>query len=260
MRRPKELFQERERIHRAASGARRVFLFLDFDGTLAPIRRRPEQVRLAPDLRRFLDSISSIGTTVAIISGRGLSDVRRRAGVRGIWYAGAHGYFLQSPRGKRISLLTAAQLAQINGVLRSLRTELRRLPGIQVEPKEATVAVHYRRASRSSQGHALRILTQVVNRSPNLKIMHGKKVWEILPSARVDKWTAASAILRKEKWSFSRDLLFYFGDDTTDEAIFRRMKGISVAVGRRSGTAARYFVRSPVEVKKFLRRWKELLG
>lgn len=260
MRHPKDFFEQWESIRKRIFSARRSFLFLDFDGTLAPIRRRPEQVWLAKNLRLLLRSISRSGATVAIISGRGLRDVRRRAAIQGIWYAGAHGYFLQSPRGKKFSLLTVAQRAQIKSVLLSFRTELRGIPGIQVEPKEATVAVHYRRASPARQKQALQILQRIASRHVDFKVMHGKKVWEILPSARIDKWTAVSAILAKEKWQRSRDLLFYFGDDTTDEAVFRRMDGISVAVGKRQGTAARYFVRSPADVKNFLKRWKELTG
>ena len=256
MSRPKSLFAEWRNVRQAASRARRIFLFLDFDGTLAPIRRKPGQVWLAPDVSRILKGLQVGGTTLAIISGRGLRDVRRRAAIRSIWYAGAHGYFLQSPHGKKISLLNRTQRGQIAGVLRELRAQLRGLPGIQIESKEATVAIHYRRAARSAEKQALQIVQRAAKRHANLTLMHGKKVWELLPSARTDKWTAVQAILAQEKYRASRDLLFYFGDDTTDEAVFRKMKGISVAVGKHTGTAARYFVRSPAEVKNFLKRWK----
>ena len=256
MNRPKNIFAEWNNIRQVASRARRIFLFLDFDGTLAPIRRKPGEVWLAPDVSHILKGLQDSGTTLAIISGRGLRDVRRRAAIRGIWYAGAHGYFLQSPRGRKISLLNRTQRTQIAAVLGELRAQLRGLPGIQVESKEATVAIHYRRAAPSAETQALQVVRRAAKRQSNLKIMHGKKVWEILPSARTDKWTAVRAILAQEKYRASRDLFFYFGDDTTDEAVFRKMKGISVAVGKYTGTAARYFARSPAEVKSFLRRWK----
>lgn len=257
MRGPTDLFREWDDIQRAARRARRTFLFFDFDGTLAGIRRRPEQVHLSAELRRLLASIGSAGVTLAIVSGRDLQDVRRRAGLRKIWYAGAHGYFLRTPRGRTTSLLSAAKREQIDETLRFLRVELRGLPGIQLEPKEATIAVHYRCAARPAQTRAFEIIRQAVKRRSFLKVMHGKKVWEILPSARIDKWTAVSRILAKERWTASRDLFFYFGDDTTDEAVFRGMKGISVVVGKQSRTAAGYFVRSPAGVKRFLRQWKK---
>src|SRR5690349_22939246 len=125
MRGPKDLFSEWEEIPRAGRRARKVFLFLDFDGTLAGIRRRPEDVHLSAELRRLLASLGRGGAILAIISGRGLRDVCRRAGVRNIWYAGAHGYFLRTPRGATVSLLSGAMRTQIDQALRLLRVRLR---------------------------------------------------------------------------------------------------------------------------------------
>lgn len=258
MLRPKDLFENWETVRDAFYKARRVFLFFDFDGTLAPIRSRPEQVWLAPGLRRLLHAIGRGNATVAFISGRGLRDVRRRVGISGIWYAGAHGFFLLPPYGRKISLLTSSQRARIIPAFRALQSKLRSLPGIQIEHKEATIAVHYRRATSSRKKLAWQVVQEVASASPHLEIMQGKKVWEVLPATRTDKWTAVHAILGAEKWRPREDLLFFFGDDTTDEAVFRRMKGISVAVGKRKGTAAHYFVRTPEEVARFLKTWKEL--
>ena len=50
----------------------------------------------------------------------------------------------------------------------------------------------------------------------------------------------------------------YLGDDVSDEQVFRRWAGVSVAVGRRSRTAAQYFVRSPAEVADCLERLDDL--
>jgi trehalose-phosphatase len=252
------LFENLETVRDAARGARRLFLFFDFDGTLAPIRSRPEHVWIAPGLRRLLHAVGRSNATVAVISGRALRDVRRRVGVAGIWYAGAHGFFLLTPYGRKVSLLTSPQRARIISTSRALQSSLRSLPGIQIEHKEATIAVHYRRATASRKKFAWQVLQEIVGASRHLEIMHGKKVWEVLPATRIDKWTAVRAILLKEKWRPREDLLFFFGDDTTDEAVFRQMEGFSVAVAKQKGTAAHYFVRTPEEVARFLKNWKEL--
>ncbi|HUL16727.1 MAG TPA: trehalose-phosphatase [Terriglobales bacterium] len=255
---PRHLFSAWDELHSRTRGYSRCALFLDFDGTLAPIRRRPELVGLALPLRRTLQRIVRSGTLIAIISGRGLDDVRRRAGLRGIWYAGTHGYFLVSPKGRLYSLLSKKQNAQMRMISRSLRTGLRGLRGIQVEPKDATIAIHYRRANQAQAGFAREIVEELAASSKSLRLMHGKKVWEILPAGRVDKWTAVRFILQKQARARGKTLMFYLGDDTTDEAVFRKMKGISVAIGKRQGTSARYFLRSPAEVNTFLTRWDEL--
>jgi trehalose-phosphatase len=259
MAKPVYLFAAWHDVYLRARRHSRCALFLDFDGTLAPIRSRPNSVWLAPAIRRTLQRIVRDGTPVAIISGRGLNDVRRRAGIRRIWYAGAHGYFLLSPKGRRYSLLSRKQNSQMRSLLRTLRAELRGLRGIQIEPKEATIAIHWRRASPQQTRLALAIVEELSARSKDLKRMHGKKVWEILPAGHVDKWTAVRFVLQKQAGARGRTLAFYLGDDTTDEAVFRKLVGISVAVGKQKGTAAKYFLRSPTEVKTFLDRWPELV-
>ena len=255
---PHSLFSNWDRIRSRFSSASRVALFLDFDGTLAPIRPRPESVALAENVRTLLKCIAQSGVCLAVITGRGLADVRRRVNLDGVWYAGSHGYFLLDPKGRRYSLLTKRHRTNIQSVLRSIRPALCSIPGIQIEPKDATISVHYRRAKPSAVRSARVVVQQAVKSNPGLKLMHGKKIWEILPAARVNKWTAARFILQKQ-FSSRRDLLlFYLGDDTTDEAVFRKMKGISVVIGRKKATAAHYFLRSHSEVKQFLRRWPQL--
>jgi trehalose-phosphatase len=258
MAKPVYLFAAWHDVYLRARRHSRCALFLDFDGTLAPIRSRPNSVWLAPAIRRTLQRIVRDGTPVAIISGRGLNDVRRRAGIRRIWYAGAHGYFLLSPKGRRYSLLSRKQNSQMRSLLRTLRAKLRGFPGIQIEPKEATIAIHYRRAAPRTARLARGIVEKLSACSEDLKMMQGKRVWEILPAGRVDKWTAVRFILQKQVRGGRKTLPFYLGDDTTDEAVFRNVEGISVAVSKRKGTAAKYFLRSPAEVRVFLERWPEL--
>lgn len=257
---PRPLFSNWEQLKRAVTRQNKVILFTDFDGTLVPIRNRPGDVWLRSATRQRLLTIVGEGTVVGIISGRGLSDLRRRAAVPGAWYAGAHGYFLCSPRGRRISLLSHRSKIRMDGLLKQLRRTLKRLPGIQIEPKDATIAVHYRRASKKSAKAAETQVRAAVSGSRAFRLMHGKKVWEILPNERIDKWAAVQFILRKVSRGNRRAAFVYLGDDTTDEAVFRVGRGVSVIVGSRRPTAAKYSLRSTEEVDEFLNRWAELRG
>lgn len=257
---PRYLFSEWDAVRSRLRRARHVALFLDFDGTLAPIRPRPESVSFSSDIRRLLKDMAKTHVCLAVITGRGLEDVRRRVNIPRLWYAGSHGYFLLSPKGRRYSLLTPQQRVTIRSALRSIGPALRSLPGIQIEPKDATISVHYRRARPAAVRAAHAIVRQAVRFHSGLQLMNGKKIWEILPAARVNKWTAASFILGKQFPSRAGLLLLYVGDDITDEAVFRKMKGISVIVGKRNATAARYFLRSTSDVRKFLERWLDLIA
>ena len=240
--------------------AARIALFVDFDGTLTPIRRWPGRVYLGDRVRALLAEISGIGVTVGIISGRRVTDVQPRVGLGGIWYVGVHGYALREPSGKAMTFVSGRSLARMHVVRRKLASELHGMSGIRLEHKEATVAVHYRNAGPAARSAARRVIQRLLELYPQLHLLSGRKVWELLPDRRTSKWTAIRRILMQERRPCpGRWLVFYLGDDSTDERVFEKLKGISVVVGRRRPTAARYFLRSPAEVKTFLERFYEVV-
>jgi trehalose 6-phosphate phosphatase len=81
----------------------RLVLLLDFDGTLAPIVERPELAAMPEATRDGLSRLMARpGVEVAVVSGRGLADVRERAAIPGIAYAGNHGMEIHGPGVDRI--------------------------------------------------------------------------------------------------------------------------------------------------------------
>lgn len=256
---PRHLLRAWPELRRRLRKARRRALFTDYDGTLAPIRKSPEQARLGAGMRLALRDAAAASDVAGIVSGRRLEEVESLVGLPSIWYAAVHGFFLRSPAGKRYSLVGSKVRKQMACLRRSLLREMRGLKGIRVEGKGATVAVHYRRARRAAAERAKAIVGNHLH--GGLQLMHGKKVWEFVPARgnrKVDKWTGISLILRRA--GFRRGdhaAVVYLGDDVTDESVFRRLRGITVAVGKRQHTAARYYLRSPAEVRRFLRAWAE---
>jgi trehalose-phosphatase len=259
MKSPRHLLEAWEEVEQRIRRAGRLILFLDFDGTLVPIARTPGRVRLAPPVRRLLVQLAKKEVLVGIASGRRLADVRARAGVPLLYYIGSHGFSCARPGGRRTILLGPKQLAVMAEVRRALESKLRGLPGIQCEPKEVAIAVHYRRASKRSAAAARAAIQEVLAARPRLHLLSGKKVWELLADRRTSKWTAIRRILGEEPRARSR-LLFYVGDDSTDERVFEQMPGVSVAVGKRRTTAARFYLRSPREVRLFLERLRGVLA
>lgn len=259
MRRARHLFSEWDAIRRRVQRSQRVVLFSDFDGTLAPIRSRPEEVKLARRTRHLLKRIAADSTPVGVISGRPLDDVKRRVGVRGIWYVGAHGAMLEGPGGLRYSRVSRRHRVEIARVRAWLKPRLAGIRGIWLEDKQVSLAIHYRGASRRSAEFGEVLVCEALSEHPGLYLMAGKKVWEILPDERLHKWAALDWILRRETRGVHRGwLTFYLGDDVTDERVFQKLPGISVAVGKSSGTHARYFLKDWREVERFLERWSEL--
>ena len=253
MKSPPHLLKSWREIERRIHRARPLFLFTDFDGTLVPIARTPEQVRLPHRVRRLLAMLRRKGAIVGVISGRSLADLRARVGLRDIWYVGSHGYSLSGPGSRTVRLLRPAQKARMVEVQRKLGEKVRGLTGVWLERKEGAIAVHYRSASRRTAAAARALIRHSLAAYPSVRLLRGKKVWELLPERRVSKWTAIRLILAQERRA-GLPLLFYLGDDSTDERVFEQMEGISVAVGKRRRTAARFYLRSPGEVLLFLER------
>lgn len=235
-------------------------MFTDFDGTLAPIRRRAAQAQLSDRVRRALERLTADGHLVAVISGRPLLDLETRVGIPGIWYGGSHGYFLRAPDGSQLSLLRHDERRRIVRVTHRLAMTFGHLRGVIVEAKPGAIAIHYRRAAPRLRKQISELVTLALGAISGLRVFPGRMVVEVLPSGPVDKYLAARFILRAGRQRDPRSIVgpIYLGDDVSDERVFARWKGVSVAVGRRSRTAAAYFVRSPREVAEFLERLDEL--
>jgi trehalose-phosphatase len=242
------------------SDGSRLAIITDFDGTLAPIRRRASQARLSQRVRQALERLTADGHLVAVVSGRPLEDLEQRVGIAGIWYAGSHGYFLRAPDGWRLSLLRHEERRRIVHVTHRLKVTLGQLPGVIVEAKPGAVAVHYRTATPAMRRRINPLVRGILGGFPGLRVFPGHMVWEVLPAGHVDKYLAARFILRIARQRDPRPcaLPIYLGDDVSDEMVFTRWTGLSVAVAQRPRTAARYFLRSPAEVAGCLERLDDL--
>jgi trehalose-phosphatase len=249
---PRNLFSDWDEIAEDLREARSIAVLSDFDGSLVKIQRHPNAVRLAKSTREVLAQLSRNDVLVGIVSGRSLADVRKRVGLSGICYVGCQGYSIQDARGHRITLANRDERRLLVRATGQLQTKLAGLDGVRVEVKESTLAVHYREASRAIAARVKSIVAEVIAENRGLRLGGGKKVWEIFPGSGVDKWTAIRFLLSRE--GHMESLLIYAGDDVGDEPVFAHMSGISILVGKRRGTAARYFLESPAEVRRFLER------
>jgi len=233
-----------ERLH----SAKQLVLFLDFDGTLVALSNRPFEVRLGRPLAALLRRLASHQQiTVYIISGRDLADLGKRATARGVRLLGMHGW-----EGRKVPSLRAER--RLLGRARKLLEErLANLPHVWVQDKGLGLAVHYRGAVPSAVQKARPMVLETVRIfAPQLRLLHGKKIWELLPRMIEGKGPAVRAVLE----GFPRSALPVFvGDDTTDESAFAALGcGITIRVGNPRRTRARFYLRDPDEVMTFLHR------
>ncbi len=235
---------------------RRLVVFLDYDGTLTPIVRRPEEARLKTPVRRALSRLARC-VPVVIVSGRTLSDLRRRVGVAGIRYVAHHGLVYKEPGSAVQWLGQRISRREVREWVKALRAVAQGVPGALVEDKGLGVALHDRLVRPSDRvrlrRQALLALAPWVV-SQKAVLLHGKRVLEVRPAGAWNKGTAVATLLQRP-WAVGR-VPVYFGDDRTDVDAFRvlRGRGITVGIGGRRGMAgAETWVSGPKAVESFLR-------
>ena len=245
-----------EHVQEIAGPSCRVAVFLDYDGTLTPIVSQPENAWLSDSMRQTLQEFAA-QTPVAILSGRDLDDVRNRGEIDDIVYAGSHGFDIAGPHGLRRQMATEF-LAKLDKVERELHERLDGINGALVERKRFSVAAHYRNLSENDVPKVERAVSELAARHRELRRIEGKKVYEMLPDIDWDKGKAVIWLL-EELGLESRSggiRPIYIGDDRTDEDAFRvlEQRGIGILVSEQSQpTAARYALKDPWEVERFLR-------
>jgi trehalose 6-phosphate phosphatase len=247
------LFDHLSDIESMLRPSRRVMLFLDFDGTLAPIVEIPEQAEMRPETRVLLERLSRNDLcSVVIVSGRALTDIRERVGLAELIYAGNHGLEI-SGGGLNFVEPEAVQRIKLLGELsRRLRERLRHIPGVVIENKVLTATIHFRRVQRGGRNEIQKAVYEEVAFSDRIfRVTQGLEVFEIRP--RVD-WNKGTAVRWIEGMKGGADTFaLYIGDDMTDEdAFFALPEGITIRVGQVTGTAARYYLERQESVVRFL--------
>ncbi|WP_102226749.1 trehalose-phosphatase [Acidimangrovimonas sediminis] len=219
-------------------------LFLDFDGTLAPLESRPEQVFLPARERLLMERLHhATGGAVAVITGRALDDIRKMTEGLTLVLSGSHGVETLWPG-------ETPRLAE--GVFEALEAPHDALAafaaprGLLLERKPGAVALHYR--GHEALGAACReAVDRAVAESSGdggieLRAMHGTLVSEVAP-AGVDKGTALSGLMERAPFSARRPLMA--GDDLTDEDGIRAAQALGGSGIRIGGPDSDARVRFP---------------
>lgn len=211
-------------------------LFLDLDGTLAPIAARPQDVR--PDRRRtqLLEKLKAgVDGRLAVVSGRTLADVDRILEGRVACVAAVHGLVRRDCDG---SIHEAPPHPRLHEAADRLRAFAARDSGLIVEEKGSSVALHFRLA-RTHAADA-RAIAAAIAEETGLALQDGDMVEEL----RTPGSTKGDSVrVFMEASQFEGAVPIFVGDDSTDEHGFdevRRHGGFGVLVGPLRPTYALY--------------------
>jgi trehalose 6-phosphate phosphatase len=250
-----------EKINARLVQAERLWLFLDYDGTLAEFAPTPEHVNPNPEVVDLLTRLAQHPPLrIAVVSGRRLSHVQALLPVPGIFLAGTYGIELQTPEGKQINRI---RHSAIRPALDTLKPRWLRLiagrEGFLLEDKYWALALHARFAN---DGEAEEVLTAArsmateVATSRPFRLLGGHKFLEIGPRL-AHKGRTVDYLLDLYPWPGALPL--YLGDDDKDEEAFGVIKargGIAILVAPEPrNTKADCRLASP----QVVRHWLETL-
>lgn len=254
------LRRDLERLAGALSRGRPVALLFDLDGTLAPFRPAPSRARVPAPARRALQALAALpGVAIGVLSGRALSDLRRRVGLPGIAYAGCSGLEVEI-RGRAVRHPRAREgRRRLRRAAAVLRAVARAFPGAWVERKPLGLTLHFRRVSaRRVPAIRARAAAGIRPLAGLAALRGGPRTIEVFPALGWDKGTAVRAILLKLR---GRPLPLYAGDAENDAEAFRAvrsMRGITIGVGPRAPREARHRLAGPRSLAELLDRLARL--
>jgi trehalose 6-phosphate synthase/phosphatase len=231
-----------------ATGDRRILL--DYDGTLVPLARRPQDAKPSREVLDMLRELAALPrTTTAVISGRSRADIEPWLGdIAGLWLAVEHGALLRAPAGDWEPLREGADIAWKARVRPVLEQFAASAPGAYVEEKELSLGWHYRLADAEFgswlAGTVVATLEDLLA-GTELTVLHGNKVIEVR-YAWASKGEVAARIVGPGR---RRRFVLAVGDYRTDEEMFLRLPRSAVTVRVGPGpTAARFRIADPSAV------------
>jgi trehalose 6-phosphate phosphatase len=226
-------------------------ILLDIDGTLLDLAPTPREVWVPPGLAKTLNRLlARTSGALALVSGRSLNDIDLIFAPEIFPAVGGHGAEMRLATD---SEAVAAHAPPMDKELKRRLAAIARLsPGILLEDKGYSLALHYRLAPHAEKAiyEAVSLIRADLPNAP-IEVLPGKSVCEIKHSG-FTKASGVRELMTHEPFKGRRPL--FIGDDVTDESVFAimpDMDGLAFSVGRRAQGVAGHFD-EPSDVRAFL--------
>jgi trehalose 6-phosphate synthase/phosphatase len=238
---------------------KRRIIFLDYDGTLVGFKANIAQANPDEELFSILEKLSNDpANDLVLISGRKFENLGEWFGDKNIYLVAEHGAWFkqQHTSWHKISGLSDGWKSEIYPII---ETYVDRTPGSFIEEKTYSLVWHYRNAQTGlGELRASELMNNLkyLASDKGLQLLPGDKVLEI-KNIEVNKGKAALMLVEKKDYDF----IIAFGDDYTDEDIFKSLpdNAVTIKVGS-NVSAAKFYLRNPTEVRKLLLSFTESLA
>ncbi len=258
----------KEKVNKSAT----VFLFLDYDGTLTEIKKRPEDALPGKVLVELLNDTIDNKFIISIISGRTLTDLKgliKEVDLNEINLIGSHGSEIQLESTKGLPEAYLNWQIPFKNSIEEIKDQVlrhaKKIKGALIEEKPVSIAIHYRNipVGESTKIDRLTDYLDYLQKSHDFRYLVMKKVIEIMPSD-LNKGKAMSRIIKsyiETGIATKKYLAICIGDDITDEDLFlANRSGVNIKVKQSPGhpsndtdTLADYYLKDPEEVICFLK-------
>jgi trehalose 6-phosphate phosphatase len=228
-------------------------LLLDVDGTILDLAPTPREVRVPSSLRHAMNRLSErTGGALALVSGRPVSDLDLLFAPLELPAVGGHGAEIRPVAGTSLDIRRTLPLDAT--LKRKFAAIAESGPGILIEDKGYSVALHYRLAPELGDAvnqAAARICLE--NPSVSIELLRGKSVLEI-KQAGFSKATGVRELMRYPPFRGRHPI--FIGDDVTDVSVFEiigEFEGLAFSVGRIASGVDGHF-ENPEAVRGWLAR------
>jgi trehalose 6-phosphate synthase/phosphatase len=239
---------------RFATAAQRALL-LDYDGTLREIMRDPDHAVPTREIKELLRDLAGLpGTEVHVVSGRRWQTLQAWFGGLPLSLCAEHG-FMARPRGAQAweaqEVVDLSWMREIRDLLERVTDEV---PGSLIEPKNCSIAWHYRMADFDygvwRARELLGLLEHYLKGKP-VHVLHGNRVLEIRARG-VDK---GAYVRRATSRLPAGAFLLCAGDDQTDEDMYKALPPEAVTINVGGGRGGhRFVIETPLRLRALLRR------
>jgi trehalose 6-phosphate phosphatase len=238
--------------------AKRLWLFLDYDGTLADFAPTPDDILPDSELLKLLADLSNHpNIRVAIISGRRLDHIKALVPLPGVLLSGTYGIEIQTFNAQTLNQI---EFESVRPALEAFKPRWENLiagrEGFYLEDKGWTLAIHARVAEDDEAEQVIADAVQMADEDDRLKsfkLLGGHKFIEISPHL-ASKGKAVEYLLDRYRWAGA--LPVFIGDDDKDEEAFqvvRSVGGITIVVTPTPrSTSAQYCLENTREVRRWL--------
>ncbi len=250
-----------EELDRWAAAASNLWLFLDYDGTLADFSRTPDLVEVDQEVVELVRSLADNShIRLAVVSGRTLQIVRQLLPVEGIFLAGVYGVEMQLPTGE---VIHRENLERIRPYLETIKPRWEALiagqSGFFLEDKGWTLAIHAERAERDNAHKVLAEARRTAESGIPRNVFRWFEDEVFLEIAPLQAHKGKTVGYLYSHFPLPESRLIYIGDDDKDEEAFGTVHafgGVNMLVSQRSHSIhfneVDYIINSPGAVRAWL--------